>query len=316
MSNLKTLPAVLLLGLVPLAACGNDDDTADKATDDTCATFESGSTSEAVEVSGEFGKADPTATFSTPQEIEPDDLQRTVVDEGDGDVTEPGDQVEAVISIFNGRTGDRALSQPATLTVGDENTFEAFRAGIECVPTGSRLVTTVAAADVYGDAGLADLDIKGTDALVIVTDVVKVRVDPEPKPWTEDVPKVSLDKPKPQVELPDVDPPTDVLVKVLQEGDGDTVEAGDVVTVKYQLRTWEQPRKVVQQNFGAKGQPAQFPTDGVVPGFKVGVIGQKVGTTVLINVPAEYGYGTEEVEGDPLAGKNLVFVVEIVSVDS
>lgn len=313
MRNLKILPAVLLLGLAPLAACSSSDDK-DDASESKCDTFESGAASDAVKVAGTFGETEPKATFTTPLEVKADDLQRTVLDEGDDKKTGAGDQVESVITVFNGSTGKQALSEKATLTAGDENTFEAFRAGIDCVPTGSRVVTVVAASDVYGDEGYADLEIKATDSLVIVTDVVDLREEAKAKKWTEDVPEVSLSGDEPKVTLPKSDPPTDVRVKVLEEGDGAEVKAGDSLTVNYQGTAWE-TGKIFDQTYGEDGQPAQLSTDQVIQGFKAGLVGQKVGSTVLIGIPPEYGYGTEESEENELGGKTLVFVVEIVSVD-
>jgi FKBP-type peptidyl-prolyl cis-trans isomerase len=315
MRNLKALPLVLLLIMAPLAACGSDKDE-DRSKKANCADYSAGAASDGVEVSGEFGKTGPKATFKAPLSAKADDLQRTVVDDGKGDDTAKGDQVEAVISVFNGRTGKQALSEQATLTAGDDKTFEAFRAAIECVPTGSRVVTTVVASDVYGDQGYADLDIKASDALVIVTDVVDVREPVEAKEWKEDVPKVSLEGDAPEVTLPKSTPPADVLVKVLEKGDGKKVKAGDSVTVNYQGRTWEENGKIFQQTFGKAGQPAQFSTDQVVQGFQAGLVDQQVGSTVLINIPAEYGYGAEKSADNELGGKTLVFVVEIVSIDS
>ena len=314
MRNLTTLPLLLVLSLGALSACGSDDGDDGAKNASECATYDSGSASDAVKVSGTFGKPDPKATFSAPLEVKKDDLQRTVVDEGDGDETTEGDQVEAVITVYNGRTGKQALSQEAALMAGDDKTFEAFRAGVECLPTGSRVVTTVSAGDVYGDEGYADLGIKATDALVIVTDVVDVREEIKAKPWTKDVPKVSLEGKQPKVTLPKVDPPKDVVVKVLEEGKGETVKSGDSITVNYQGSTWESGGKIFDQTFG-KDQPAQLSTDQVVQGFKAGVVGQKVGSTVLVSMPPEYGYGTEASKTNELGGKTLVFVVEIVSID-
>lgn len=312
MRKLTALPLVLVLAAAPLAACGGGDD----AKKPNCSGHASGATSDAVKVSGAFGRTGPKATFATPLSAEVDDLQRTVVDTGQGEDTAQDDQIEAVISVFNGRTGEPALSEQATLTVGDENTFEAFRAGVECVPTGSRVVTTVIASDVYGEEGYAELGIKATDSLVIVTDVVDVREEVEAKPWKKDVPEVSLKGDVPDVTLPDTAPPKDVLVKVLTEGRGEKVAAGDTVTAHYQLRTWEDGGKVSQQTFGKDSQPAELPTDQVVQGFKAGIVGQRVGSTVLISVPATYGFGAEESEDDELSGKTLLFVVEIVSITS
>lgn len=314
MRNLTTLPLVLLLSLGSVAACGSSDDDAKKKDDAACATYDSGDSSDAVTVTGTFGEPKPKAAFDKPLTVKADDLQRTVLDEGDGDATTEGDQVEAVITVFNGRTGKQALSEQATLTTGDKDTFEAFRAGIECVPTGSRVVTTVSAGDVYGDQGYADLGIKAADALVIVTDVVGLREEIKAEPWTKDVPEVSLDGEQPKVTLPKTDPPKEVLVKVLEEGDGDTVESGDTVTVNYQGSTWESGGEIFQQTFG-QDEPAQLSTDQVVQGFKAGLVDQKVGSTIIVTMPPEYGYGPEESEGNELGGKTLLFVVEIVSID-
>lgn len=315
MRNITILPAVLLLAMAPLAACSSSDDESDTKASADCETFESGDASDAVKVTGDFGKTDPKTDFSTPLQMKAADLQRTILDEGDGTDTAKGDQVESVITIFNGRTGKQALSEQATLVAGDDQTFEAFRAAIECVPTGSRIVTTAAASDVYGEQGYADLDIKATDSLVIVTDVVDVREEAKAQEWTEGAPEVSLDGAKPKVTIPKSDPPTDVRVKVLKDGDGDEVKAGDSLTVNYQGTAWE-TGKIFDQTFGKDGQPTQLSTDQVIQGFKAGLVGQKVGSTVLIGIPPEYGYGTEESPDNELGGKTLLFVVEIVSIDS
>lgn len=315
MSNLRVLPAALALCVLPLAACSSSqDDDAPLAAN--CGDFPAGAISDTVTVTGEFGEPEPQAEFSQPLEVAADDLQRTILDAGDGDQTAEGDQIEAVISVFNGRTGELALSEHATLTAGDDDTFEAFAAALDCVPIGSRVVTTVAAGDVYGDEGYPELELEATDALVIVTDLTGVREEITAQEWSQDVPEVSLDGDEPDVTIPDVDPPTDVRVAVVDEGDGDVVAAGDTITVNYQGRTWESGGEIFQQTFGPDGEPTPLSTDQVVQGFKAGVVGQKVGSTVLIGIPPEYGYGTEESEENELGGKTLVFVVEIVSIDS
>lgn len=314
MRPLLAISAVLLLSTTTLAACGSSDDSTSSASDDsaTCTTYPSGSSSDSVKVTGDFGKTDPKATFTTPLEVEADSLQRTIATEGDGEDTAPGDAVSVIVSMFNGRTGEKALSQAATLTVADESTYEAFRAAIECVPTGSRVVTTVAAADVYGEEGYADLDIKATDSLVLVTDVIEVEKPVTAEPWTKDVPEVTFDSDgKPTVTLPKTDPPTDLLLAVLKEGDGDTVESGDSVSVDYQGTNWE-TGEIFDQSYGSS--PATFSTNQVIKGFAAAVVGQKVGARVLVTIPPEYGYGTDETASE-LANQTLVFVIEIKSIE-
>lgn len=313
MRTLTSWPVALVLSATALAACGSSGDDSDAKCE---SDYTSGKTSNAVKVTGDFGKTEPKATFDTPLTIKADDLQRTIVTEGDGDTIADKDQVELVISVFNGRTGDQAVSEQATLTAGDENTYEAFRAALDCVAVGSRVVTTVSSTDLFGEEGNESLEIKAGDPLVIVSDLVDIREPVKASKWTEGAPEVTFKKSgEPQLKLSG-EGPDDVLVKVLKEGDGQEVAAGDQITVNYQGRTWEDSGKIFQQTWGQNGQPAPINTDQVVPGFKAGLVGQKVGSTVLINIPAEYGYGEEKTEENELSGKTLVFVVEIVSIDS
>lgn len=313
MRYVKTLPAVLLLCAVTLSACG--DDSGDKS-DGCTAPFKSGSQSDSVKVTGTFGKPDPKATFDTPLKVKEKDLQRTVLDEGDGDTTAKGDQVSAVISVYNGTDDKKLISEPATLTAGDKNTIEAFRAGIECVPVGSRVVTTLNSTDAFGAQGNAQLGVKAGDSLVVVTDVIEIKKPVTAKPWTENVPEVDLSGKKPKVTIPKADPPTDVRRKVLVEGDGETVKSGDTVKVNYQGVTWADG-KVFDERWNkatTSPGPSEFSTTGVYEGFAAGLVGSKVGSTFVVGMPAKYGAGEQKQEGSPVAGQDLIFVVQVVSI--
>ena len=69
------------------------------------------------------------------------ELERTIAIEGDGDDTVAGEPINVVVTAFSGTSGEQVFSQPTTIKAGDEAVFEAFRAGIDCVPIGSRTVT-------------------------------------------------------------------------------------------------------------------------------------------------------------------------------
>nr|NLI50772.1 peptidylprolyl isomerase [Propionibacterium sp.] len=66
-----------------------------------------------------------------------------------------------------------------------------------------------------------------------------------------------------------------------------------------------------------RGQSAQFSLDGVVAGFKTGLVGKKVGDRVLIVIPGKDGYDAQGGSGDGkiLVGDTLVFVVDILDID-
>lgn len=51
----------------------------------------------------------------------------------------------------------------------------------------------------------------------------------------------------------------------------------------------------------------------VIPGWDQGVVGQKVGSRVLLVVPSEMGYGSEG-QGEAIPGDStLIFVVDILA---
>lgn len=303
---LATSAALLLAGCAGSASPeASETPTADAA---ACMEVPSGDLSESVKVEGEFSEK-PTATFSTP--IEADELQRTVAIEGDGDVTESGQKINAVVTTFSGTSGDELFSQPATIVAGDETLYEAFLAGIDCVPIGSRTVTVAPASSLYGDTGNESIGIEPGETIVIVVDVVEVQQPLKPAEWTENVPEVKwgADGEAPTVTLPKTDPPADLQLKVLEEGDGATVGDGDSVTVHYQGISWD-TGEIFDQSY-TRGEPATFTTDGVIQGFSAALVGQKVGTKLIVTIPPEYAYGTEKSDQNQLGGQTLVFLIEI-----
>jgi peptidylprolyl isomerase len=330
-TTLRRLAPVALLAASAfvLASCG--DDGSDKASGKTsgkdkasstesassspsatadaggCGTFAAGKVSDGVKVSGDFGQKQ-TATFSTP--LKATGLERTVVDKGTGAETKAGQTLDVLISVYLGKDGKALGSQQVSLTPGDSQMIQAFTAGIDCVPIGSRVVVTAPAKDMYGEEGNSQLGITAEDSLVIVSDVIGEKKQVVPGEWKKDVPKVSFDADgKPTLTLPDTKPPADLLLKVLKPGDGDVVKAGDTVTLDYQGTNWR-TGKIFDQSYGK--QPASFATDQVVEGFGAALVGQKVGTRLVVSIPPEYGYGATGNEQAGIKGTDtLVFVLEI-----
>ncbi|WP_400996939.1 FKBP-type peptidyl-prolyl cis-trans isomerase [Agromyces sp. GXQ0307] len=299
---LASVTALLLVG------CATGGDAPEPTSTDAaaaCLEVEAGEQSDAIEVSGDFGGT-PTATFDAP--LEADELQRTIVTEGDGDPTAPGDQVSAQVTAFSGSTGEQLFSQPATLELEEGTLYDGFRAGADCVPLGSRVVTVAPASSIYGDEGNEGIGVAPGETLVIVTDVQELVELPVPGEWTDDVPTVEFaEDGTPTVTIPDAEPSDELLVKVLEEGDGDVVTEDDTVTVDYQGVVWE-TGEVFDQSFG--NTPVPFSISGVIPGFGAALVGQPVGTKLLVTIPPALGYGEEE-SSNGLGGQTLVFYVEI-----
>lgn len=310
---------LIALGLVAgLAACTPTDDTSgekDRVSDPTACLADSGSASDAVDVEGEFGGA-MTVKFEFPLEV--DKTQRTVLTEGGGDVIAAGDVISTSLVMYNATTGEEipsgvAPGEAAELTVSEDVILAGLVNALQCSTAGSRVVAVIPPAELWGEQGVADLNIKGTDNMVMVADVVEIVPPPEPlatTEWTENVPEVDFEGATPTVTLPDGDAPAELLLKVLKEGDGEVVETTDSVTLDYQGTSW-QTRELFDQSYG--NQPITHAANGFVPGFTAAIVGQKVGAQLLVSIPAENAYGTDA-EAHPLGGQALLFLIEIKGV--
>lgn len=310
--------AVLAASALLLAACGSGGSSKDKtastnspsaspssASASGCGSFAPGDTSNSVKVAGDFGKKQ-TATFTTP--LKATKLERTVVTKGTGNETAAGDNLDVLLAVYLGKDGKALGTESATMKVGDASIPEAFIAGVTCVPIGSRVVVTAAASDIYGEQGNPNLGIAADDSLVIVTDVIGLKKALKPAVWKTNTPTVTFDaKGTPKLKLPGTKPPADLLLKVLKPGTGDVVKEGDTVTLNYQGTSWN-TGKIFDQSYGKT--PASFATDQVVPGFGAALVGQKVGTRLVVSIPPKYAYG-EKGSGQQLSGQTLVFVIEI-----
>ncbi|KXP14639.1 FKBP-type peptidyl-prolyl cis-trans isomerase [Tsukamurella pseudospumae] len=62
-----------------------------------------------------------------------------------------------------------------------------------------------------------------------------------------------------------------------------------------------------------RGKPASFSLDGVIPGFKKAIAGQKVGSAVGVAIAPTDGYPTGQPSAGIRPGDTLIFVIKILS---
>jgi peptidylprolyl isomerase len=293
---LSALTAAALL----LAGCagteGSTGDDKDSASGDLCsATVASGSASDSVTVDGDFGTAS-TASFELEQNV--DEAQRSVLTEGDGEKIADGDFVQYALSAFDGdsgeRLGDAGYTEGELLPVQLTADVPMGQL-IGCATVGSRLsivfpTTDDAAAQYY---------------VLDVLDVVPTAAWGEEQEPTDGMPAVTLaDDGQPAIEIPEGDAPADLQVSVLKEGDGIEVEDGDTTLLQYYGVDWS-----TGESFDSSWKNGAT----YVPGFVEALKGQKVGSQVLVVIPPAQGYGEEGSSDHELAGKTLVFVIDILA---
>ena len=119
---------------------------------------------------------------------------------------------------------------------------------------------------------------------------------------------------KPTLEFTDPTPSDELPVEVLHEGDGQVVEAGDTIHCHYLGQVWDGN---VFDNSYDRGAALSFQigVGMVIRGWDEGLIGQRVGSRVLLSIPSEYGYGQRGVpQAGIRGGDTLVFVTDILGV--
>lgn len=117
---------------------------------------------------------------------------------------------------------------------------------------------------------------------------------------------------KPEIDFPDFDPPSDLVVTDLIEGDGEEATAGQRVSVHYvgvSHSTGEQ--------FDAsydRGDPLAFRlgVGQVIQGWDQGVQGMRVGGRRQLVIPPHLGYGDRGAGGVIKPGETLIFVVDLL----
>ena len=119
---------------------------------------------------------------------------------------------------------------------------------------------------------------------------------------------------KPTLVFPAEAAPADLVVQVLERGAGDLVEAGQEIEVNYLGQAWG---GAVFDSSYDRGESVSFPigVGMVIAGWDDGLVGQQVGSRVLLSIPSHLGYGDRGVPAAGIrGGDTLVFVVDIVGV--
>lgn len=119
---------------------------------------------------------------------------------------------------------------------------------------------------------------------------------------------------KPEVTIPDGDPPTKLEIEDIREGSGEEAEAGSTVTAHYIGVSWSTGMEFDSSWNG--GEPIQFSLAQVIPGWQQGIPGMKVGGRRRLTIPPDLGYGAQPPPNSGIApNETLVFVVDLVAVD-
>ncbi|KAF5998295.1 MULTISPECIES: FKBP-type peptidyl-prolyl cis-trans isomerase [Streptomyces] len=119
---------------------------------------------------------------------------------------------------------------------------------------------------------------------------------------------------KPEIDFPGGEPPADLEIKDIWEGEGQVAKAGDFVKVHYVGVAFS-----TGEEFDAswnRGAPLEFQlgVGQVISGWDQGVQGMKVGGRRQLVIPAHLAYGDRGAGGRIGPGETLIFVCDLVAV--
>jgi peptidylprolyl isomerase len=187
---------------------------------------------------------------------------------------------------------------------------------------GSRVLAVIPPAQGYGTTGNSQLGITGSTTLVFVIDVLKSYADTASAAGAQQsagggtLPTVSAKAGSaPTLTFPKSSPPTALVAKTLIKGSGPKVVKGEYVIAQYVGYIWR-TKKVFGSSWSS-GSPFGFiigaSPEQVIPGWDTGLVGQTVGSRVMLSIPPADGYGKTGASQAGITGTDtLVFVVDII----
>jgi peptidylprolyl isomerase len=306
------LSATVLASALVLSACGEEAATKPTSAAISAVTVKEGAPAKA-----------PTVTVKAPLTVSK--TESDVVKDGTGAVVAKDDLISIQAVIVNGRDGKVAHSTWETgavgLDLGAQDLFPSFKSQLTGKKIGSRVVITSTPADAFGDTGNESIGVKKDDPVVFVVDLVgsaqalKEATGKAVAPKAG-LPTVTMTAGKPAtINVKGVKPPTATIVQPLIEGTGPEVKKGQTVRVAY-TGALLKDGSVFDSSASRPEQPYfDFPIGGqqVIKGWDNGLIGQKVGSRVLLVIPPADGYGTAGSPPKISGTDNLVFVVDILA---
>lgn len=232
-----------------------------------------------------------------------------VLIEGTGDTVAQGQRISLDYVVISGADGSTVNTtwgqQPLTVTADDTLQPTTVKDALIGAKVGSRVAT---AFDEQGQWILVIFDIRSATTL-------PTSASGEAVPPVAGLPTVAVTDGKPVVTIPPgTDPPTSLVVQPLIKGTGPVVKAGDTLTVQYTGVIWGSG-KVFDSSWD-RGAPVDFPVGQgqLISGFEEGLIGQTVGSRVLLVIPPDKGYGAQGNQQAGISGTDtIVFVVDILA---
>jgi len=273
---------------------------------------------DAITVTGGVGEK-PVITVEAPFGVKTSTVD--VLNTGDGAKAPKGSTLTVDYVLINGRTGTEIESSfdtsPKSLVLDPKQVQPTLVKSLVGMHAGSRLLVAVAPKDGLAKAASGtDPTIQKDDTLLFLFDIREAftRAVGRAVAPVAGLPTVKLaTNGAPTITMPKSDPPAELVAQPLIKGAGPVVTPGQTINVKYTGAVWRNG-KVFDSSWTRKeSMNVPIAAGQVIQGWDEGLVGQTVGSQVLLVVPPDKGYGDS---GQPQAGikgtDTMVFVVDIL----
>lgn len=341
--NLRTLPARALLasvavaGLTAVSACGGSSSSSTSSPASTVSpslnsASASGSASaatpspsaspsvkknqvtsaDAVTVTGAFGKK-PTVKGPFPFAITK--TQSKVLVQGNGASVDKSSYVTFNYDLVDATTGKSLQASfgqtPLTSPVG--GLIPGFTESIVGKKVGDRVLMVINSKDAYDSAGGSG-EIKVGDTLIFVVDILgasRTTASGTTVKPPAGLPTVTTDaKGYPTVSIDTTKtPPSKTVVQTLIKGDGPKVTAGDNILAHYRMYDWKTGKLLASDYESA---PEEGALGSLLAAWQKGLVGQTVGSRVLIVAAPSDGYPNGRATPSIAPASTLVFVIDVL----
>ncbi len=169
------------------------------------------------------------------------------------------------------------------------------------------------AKDAFGVTGNLASTVRPGDSVIFVADVVKVYPVLTTPPTVPTLTYDSSGNPaKFTADAKTKKDPTALGVYPIVEGPGPVVKTGDNISVEYFGQIY--PDGTVFNPWNGQPFPTPIGVGKVIKGWDQGLVGQRVGSRVVLVIPPALAYGNKKQSGIP-ANSTLIFTVQIDSIN-
>jgi len=315
--------SALLLAFV-LTACSNDSSDDNKTQDETDATAESS----AEQQTREKESADMSDPAITPDlayldtnkakegvQVTESGLQYLTVESGDGTTPGPTDLVTVHYAgrLVDGSEFDSSYKRGEPISFPVNGVIPGWTEALQLMKVGDKFELTIPSDLGYGERGAGGV-IPPNATLVFDVELLDVTTEANLQAEKEAFKNAQftfLDENGGKDGITVTE--SGLQYRVIEEGTGTSPSATSDVTVHYSGTL------INGEEFDSsykRGQPASFPLDGVISGWTEGLQLMKEGGKYEFFIPHNMGYGERGSGGGIPPFSTLIFIVELISVDS